>query len=244
MKGYSQVLAERYEPKADADFSTTASLQWMGSQIYLYRVFFGILKKAIENGLDLSTAKILEVGCGDGRWTRFIAEISKRPDLVSGTDLSRNRIEYARKFNPAIKYEVADLVTEPIQGEYDLILAWDVLMHMVSESEVRTALRQISQGLAPRGIFVFFDVWSESHFSPPADAESWGFHPDEIERLARDSGLQSFHFKKVFKVLPRLGHSEVYYRNYPEWFVRSAEKILPGKAGNFFMLFSKERETR
>jgi 2-polyprenyl-3-methyl-5-hydroxy-6-metoxy-1,4-benzoquinol methylase len=238
MKDYQQVVEERYDKQAESDFSSKASVRWMTSQLYMSQKLYEVLRAVSEKGHDLGADKILEVGCGGGRWTRFIAEITMAPENIKGTDLSGPRIEVARRMNPAIAYEVSDLVETPITDKYDIILAWDVFMHLRTEDQIRKALRNIRQALTERGVFIFFDAWASSHFVQ-SDAESVGFNPREIESLASSEGFKKEFSKDVFAVLPGGRHSEQYYGHIPIWLIRVAETVIPSPPGNYFEVFWK-----
>lgn len=243
MKNYSAVVSDRYNKQIGADFGLGTTMRWMPSQLYLSGTLFDILHNEIAPRIDLSKAKILEVGCGDGRWTRFIAEVTHKPENIAGTDLSEARVDLATQMNPAIKYEVADIL-KPIAGQFDCVLAWDVFMHLEPEETIRKALRNINDCLSQKGLFIFFDAWAKSHFDGPKNAESWGYHPDEITRIAKLEGFRPLAKKTVFRILPGGRHSEQYYGMAPMWFVHACEAVSPTPPGNFFIVFGKEGEAK
>lgn len=243
MKEYVSVVTERYDKQVNADFGLGTTMRWMPSQLYLSGVLFQILRNTVAPRIDLATAKILEVGCGDGRWTRFIAEITHRPENITGTDLSDARIGLASRVNPAIKYAVADIL-QPIEERYDCVLAWDVFMHLESEGDIRKALKNIHECLSAKGVLIFFDVWAKSHFDAPKDVDSWGFHPDEVLKLAESEGFTQLAKKKVFRILPGGRHSEQYYGMAPTWFIHTCEAISPTPPGNYFLVLGKESEAK
>ena len=241
MKSYKEVVSDRYDKQSDSDFNLKAALRWMPSQLRLTDAFFDVLK-AVDQQHSLANARILEIGCGDGRWTRFIAEVTHRPSLITGTDLSAPRIELARRMNPAISYHVADAVEEPIGATYDMILAWNVFIHFPSEVMIRKALQNIHKSLSENGVFVFFDAWAHSHFEAPSDSQSWGFNPKEIIELAKSEGFTKLFRKNMFRIFPRGKHSEQYYGVVPSWLVRGCEIISPTPPGNYFLVFGRERD--
>ena len=243
MKDYKDVVADRYDKQALSDFNAKASIQWMTSQLRLSQALYDVLRRLDRLGCDLGKARILEVGCGGGRWTRFIAEVTMEPKNIKGTDLSLPRIEVARRMNPAIVYEVADVVETPIDGEYQVILAWDVFMHFRTREQITKALQNIRNALSKGGVFIFFDAWARTHFQPSSDAESVGFNPDEIVQLASAIGFAPIFREDVFKIFPGGRHSEQYYGHVPSWLIRMLEAIS-STPGNYFEVFARESEAK
>ena len=244
MKSYKEVVVNRYDMQVAEDFNSKTTLRWMPSQLKLCTALAEVLKKIDGEKCSLADARILEVGCGDGRWTRFISEITHKPELITGTDLSRNRIELARRMNPSINYDVADIVEESIEGTFDIILAFDVFMHLPTEAMIRTALNNIHESLSNDGVFIFFDAWAHSHSNPVANADSWGFNPKEITKLVESQGFTKLFRRDVFRLFPRGKHSERYYGVVPSWLLSTSEALCPTPPGNYFVVFGKEVEKK
>jgi ubiquinone/menaquinone biosynthesis C-methylase UbiE len=72
-----------------------------------------ILADALNHlDVDLRALKILDVGCGDGSWLRYLVELGADPANCVGVDLSEKRIGVARQRNPAIvwyRHNIAEL---------------------------------------------------------------------------------------------------------------------------------------
>jgi len=244
MRDYKEVVSQRYDRQIETDFSPRTTLEWMSSQLRISQVFHQVLKRLADSGLNLADARVLEVGCGGGRWTRFIAEITGQPANIIGLDLSEPRIEHARRMNPAIRYRVADVVETPIGDTVDIAVAISVFMHFESEDSIRKALRNVWGSLSENGAFIFFDAWADSHFAPSGDSDSQGFRPDEIIQLARSEGFSPRFKLDVFRIFPGSHHSEQYYRFLPSVLIRFFEIVCPTKPGNFFIVFDKECERK
>lgn len=91
----------------------------------------------------------IDVGCGEGRWTRELAELGY--DVV-GVDRSKALVEAACDADPAGRYEVAPAEELPFRdGEASFVLCVNVLMHIVDLDRV---LREFARVLAPGGALV------------------------------------------------------------------------------------------
>ncbi len=66
-----------------------------------------------------SYSKVLDAGCGKGRHS---IEIEKLGHIVTGIDLSKNSIKFAKKFeNSNLKFKVHD-ISKPLNTEFDVVL--------------------------------------------------------------------------------------------------------------------------
>src|SRR6266436_9663824 len=77
-------------------------------------------------------ARVLDVGCGVGRWSRLLA--AKGAD-VTGIDLSPTMVEQAQRravtegLADRCRFRVQDLSRLEIEGQFDLVLGVTVLQH-------------------------------------------------------------------------------------------------------------------
>lgn len=90
-----------------------------------------IFKKLLEAGLT-KNAHVLEIGCGSGALTGYIAKKLKK-GFVTGVDISSETIENAKKHYrnlPNIEFLVSDLENFNPNRMFDVILFPDVLEHI------------------------------------------------------------------------------------------------------------------
>ncbi|MBC8095999.1 MAG: class I SAM-dependent methyltransferase [Akkermansiaceae bacterium] len=120
-------------------------------------------------------APILEVGCGDGSFTRNLAEHSSR---VTAVDISASQIERNKRAQPEIKFVQHDVAQRfPFaNGAFDVIWCSEVLEHLFDPG---FAVREMQRVLAPGGrllltvpyhgvikdVLIALFKWDE-HFSP------------------------------------------------------------------------------
>ena len=77
------------------------------------------IKKLIKHINLSSSSKVLDAGCGKGRHS---IEIEKLGHIVTGIDLSKNSIKFAKKFeNTNLKFMVHD-ISKPLNSEFDVVL--------------------------------------------------------------------------------------------------------------------------
>ncbi|MEO1289092.1 MAG: methyltransferase domain-containing protein, partial [Chloroflexota bacterium] len=97
------------------------------------------------NQYEKASAKVLDLGCGQGRDALFIARLGHH---VTGVDLSPSGIEQlledAKAENLNIEGVVADLSTYELSGIYDLVLI-DRTLHMLKPEERIHVLEQVAQ---------------------------------------------------------------------------------------------------
>jgi SAM-dependent methyltransferase len=107
---------------------------------------------------EVTRLRVLDAGCGEGRFARMLAERGAR---VVGVDLSPRMIELAReeegREHRGIEYLVADLADlSPLpRGSFDLAVAY---MSVHDVRRYRRAFREIARVLRPGGRFVFSTV--------------------------------------------------------------------------------------
>jgi SAM-dependent methyltransferase len=144
-----------------------------------------------------SDAAILEVGCGDGSFTRSLAECSTR---VTAVDISASQVERNARAHPEIRFIQHDIAQSfPFANEaFDAIWCSEVLEHLFDPG---FALREMQRVLARGGRLLvtvpyhglFKDVlialfkWDE-HFSP-TNPHIRFFTRKTLSQLAASTGL-------------------------------------------------------
>jgi 2-polyprenyl-3-methyl-5-hydroxy-6-metoxy-1,4-benzoquinol methylase len=113
---------------------------WLLRGVYAYEV--------INQG-----AKVLDIGCGDGFFTKnFLAPKALRVDAI---DIEPSAIDEARRRNadPRIRYERRDAISETFPDyQYDTVV-WDGAIGHFTRQTSEVVLRKISAGLNKNGVF-------------------------------------------------------------------------------------------
>ncbi len=96
------------------------------------------------------TRKLLDVGCGTGRWSRFFAQQGYD---VTGVDVSPAMIAVAKaRQTPHCRFDLADAVSLPFpSGSFDAVCAMAVLEFV---SDARQACAEMMRCVKPGGCLV------------------------------------------------------------------------------------------
>jgi len=119
-------------------------------------------ERALRAGPQEEPLRVLDVGCGNGRFGHFLAEQAGRRVAYTGVDLSPALLEETREQTTAlfeVALEHADWVREPPQqalpkGPFGLVVAYGVLHHVPAHAKRKELLEVMGQRLSPGGILV------------------------------------------------------------------------------------------
>lgn len=121
------------------------------------RAFIGLYHQAIE-GLELSGKSVLEVGCGRGGGSSYIARYYDCGQVVGG-DFSSSTVSVAKKLNKGVttlSFETADAENLPFADD-----SFDVVINIESShcySNVPSFIDEVARILKPEGIFSWADL--------------------------------------------------------------------------------------
>lgn len=117
---------------------------------------------ALEPWLKVRTGtRVLDVGCGVGRWSRLLAA---RGATVMGVDLSPTMIAQAQRraviegVADRCRFQVHDLSSLRVGERFDLVLGVTVLQHILDTNALRTALAALTAHLAPGGRMILLEA--------------------------------------------------------------------------------------
>lgn len=117
---------------------------------------------ALEPWLRVSAGtRVLDVGCGVGRWSRLLAA---RGADVTGVDLSPTMIAEAQRRATAegvadrCRFQVQDLSDLNVGEHFGLVLGVTVLQHILDPGALRAALVAMAAHLAPGGRMILLEA--------------------------------------------------------------------------------------
>ncbi len=133
-----------------------------GMPLFYNRYIHFLQQRALAHWLAVPDgARVLEIGCGVGRWTRRLAAAGH--DVV-GFDLSRTMIDEARRraedehVSQRCRFFVADCASFSLDRQFDRIFGVTILQHILDGPRLAAALINITRHLAPGGRVVLLEA--------------------------------------------------------------------------------------
>lgn len=125
-------------------------------------------------------ARVIEVGCGDGR---DAVEIVKRVGWYVGFDISEGLIELAREKVPTGMFQVADVNDYDFPSNIDVVFAFASVLHISSE-ELGRVFDKLYKCLKPKGIFFvsvkYAPAYAEKMISDRFGSRQFYFYNEEV----------------------------------------------------------------
>jgi SAM-dependent methyltransferase len=150
--------------------------------------------------------RVLELGCGAGRLTGHLSQLSRE---VHGVDLSPAMVEYCRRAYPSVTFTVGDLrdLSPFAGGSFDVIVAPFNVIDVLGDSERRRVIREIGRLLVDGGLLI---VSSHNLHYAPSIAR-----PTRIEeRTARGVARSLHQLPRRLRNRRRLAHLQRRERDY------------------------------
>jgi 2-polyprenyl-3-methyl-5-hydroxy-6-metoxy-1,4-benzoquinol methylase len=126
--------------------------------------YFEFTRTEIASLLPATANRILEIGCGHGNTLRWLKEIYPTAETVGVEYWPRAREQLCMNADLAIIADLEQPLPEELTGQFDLILALDVLEHLRHPSQV---LGNVLEHLSPTG-HVIVSLPNISHISVTA----------------------------------------------------------------------------
>ncbi|MFG0249605.1 MAG: class I SAM-dependent methyltransferase [Phycisphaeraceae bacterium JB051] len=108
-----------------------------------------------SQAIPADTKRILVIGCGSGESALHLVEHVAPQANILAVDLASNSVEIAQKLfpHPQIQYQQMDVVTDTIDGSWDVIVMPDVLEHIPLDGR-DVLFEKINTLLSDRGILL------------------------------------------------------------------------------------------
>jgi SAM-dependent methyltransferase len=166
---------------------------------WMYALRRRVFKRAIRGRLDLSRARVLDVGSGTGFYIEVWRQLGATD--ITGSDLAGVAVERLRVRFPDARFEQLDISGSriEIEGPFDAISAMDMLFHIVDDDGYARAIRNLAKLLAPGGRLIFSEnlLHGETCRAEYQTNRSLA----EVEELLRNAGLEVELRRPLFVVM-------------------------------------------
>jgi SAM-dependent methyltransferase len=109
--------------------------------------------------LDLPTAYVLDVGCGYGGLLRLFLEWGADPARLYGVDLAHERLAWARRLTPGVRYVEQSADQLPFcAAVFDLVCQLTLFSSILDADLRRAAAVELGRVLRPGGVLLWFDI--------------------------------------------------------------------------------------
>jgi SAM-dependent methyltransferase len=205
------------------------------AQSYMREHFVRVI---VENDVPLDEMDILDIGCGDGAWCRYFAELKGTVDGIVGVDLSDERLAIARGLSP-IEYVRGDMTNLHtfLDRPFDFVSAFVSLMFLRDAGELRSVLSSVYGLVRPGGYFFVYE--QEQEHDPDADFSGWSRR--QIVAAGTSAGFEIVVQRPLYKMLLGRAHPiEGMSFKRMAWH-RAAESVVPGRWAYYAVLFRRPR---
>lgn len=146
------------------------------------------------NGADPRGCRVLEIGCGVGRMTRWFAESFGE---AHGIDIAPEMIGQARArlaaYPNVALHTGSGFDLQPLPDAYfDLVFSYIVFQHIPSAAAIRNYIHEAARVLKPRGAFKFQVNGDQSAAYLAHVRDTWQgetFSRDEVDEMLDAAGL-------------------------------------------------------
>lgn len=165
---------------------------------WLYKARLEALEKGLASiGRTLQGTCVLEAGCGTG----FYTEYCRRQGVYTyvGVDITSVSVEILQERYPEFRFIRADITEQTIEGEFDIVLAADVLFHIVDDAAFERAVQNLCSVLLPHGLLIISDVFPKctTQVAPHVRLRSL----DEYNRLLNENHIHLVLIEPIFAIL-------------------------------------------
>lgn len=145
------------------------------------------IKYALELAGNPKNARVIEIGCGDGRDAK---EIVKLVDWYEGIDPSAGLLEIAKKDLPNANFVAADALTYIYPKDIDVVYAFASLLH-VNKEDLLMVFDKVFKSLKKDGIF-YISLKEREEYTEEIKKDKFGermfyfYNADIIKKIALD----------------------------------------------------------
>jgi ubiquinone/menaquinone biosynthesis C-methylase UbiE len=118
--------------------------------------------------LPLSGKRILEVGCGTGKWLRDLIAWGADPENVFGVELLQASATRARRLSPqAVTIECGNAAEMSFDsGSFDIVLQATVFSSVLDPAMKQAMAAEMLRVLRPGGLILWYDIFVRNPWNP------------------------------------------------------------------------------
>lgn len=193
------------------DTYTSLSASYEQSRLTPYMQLIEGLERAIiaEEANNVSAKRILEIGCGTGRFSEYLAQLGYRVHALDIVPAMLDRARALRGHVPAVSWTNASAELLPFKdASFELVVALKVLPHVL---DLASALADITRVLRDdgRAVLEFYNPFSLGSVSRRYDFFTRWLTPSQVKDWIERSGLRIVSRRGVRTVVPYGGLMEV-----------------------------------
>lgn len=109
---------------------------------------------------ELSNARVLEMGCGNGGVLTEYLGFGAAPENLYGVDLLFDRLHYARKHLPGSNFANANGSHLPFSAHsFDIVIQYTAISSILDLDLRREICSEMLRALKPNGVILSYDFW-------------------------------------------------------------------------------------
>ncbi len=153
--------------------------------------------------------RLIDLGCGPGQTTKFLFDCGLTN--ITGTDISPGMIAVAKKINPEIEFETADMLSlhYPDQS-FGAAIAFYSIVHL-DYGQIRVALQEIKRVLKEGGQLLFSfhigdnTIHLDNFLDLDVNIDFYFFETNKINGLLAETGFE------VIDIIEREPYEDIEY---------------------------------
>lgn len=184
-------------------------------------------------GLDRQTARVLDVGCGDGASLWLLMRLGFEANNLHGVDLLESRIASARTRHPLIHFDCADATHLPFEDDgFDLVMESTMFIHATDEDLARKIAAEMIRVTKPGGTLLISD-W---RYAKPRNRHYKAVTSQRLARLFQTDVLTELQNRYCGSLLPPVGR---FFSRRSAWSYFAVQALFPFLTGHMVTVFKK-----
>jgi tRNA (uracil-5-)-methyltransferase TRM9 len=210
--------------KLNLDFYQTVAQEFSDSRNYYWHAWDDLLLIIKSLGINHQPLKVLDIGCGNGRFAKFLSEKLEKNCEYIGIDNSSKLLNIAKENsknyknpNNTYKFIKQDIITGLLKNkkitnqQFDLIIIFGVMHHIPSFDLRKKLFKQLESNLISNNSYLISSFWqftkSPRFQKKNHDPSSVNINPNNLEK--NDYIIDWLRGKKAFRYFHFTDKNEV-----------------------------------